>query len=157
MKKNSLLAALLLLSMQSWAGTATGTINVTGTVAGTCTVSTTTLNFGTIPAASLNGATATTTLSVTCDSGLPWSIKPDSDANAAKWTLESGAGINVASGGTVSLTLFTPNGTTPWTMSAPYFSTGTGAAQNITVSGKLTPTGSYTGVLSATLSPTATF
>jgi len=155
--KKILLFAALLLPISSWAGTAAGTINVTGTVAGTCTVSANTLDFGTIPAASLNGTTATTSLAITCDSGLPWSIKPDSDAHAANWTLEAGAGINVASGGTVSLTLFTPDAITPWTMSAPYAGTGTGAAQDITVTGKLTPTGGYTGALAATLAPTVTF
>jgi len=142
----------------AWALTATTTFNVTGSVVGVCMVSVPALSFGaTIPAIISSNIDASMNMTVTCASGIPYSLALSagggSGASFAARKLTSGAN-------TMEYSLYTDTGrTTVWgdgtSGSITVNSTGTGAAQTIPVYGRITPqtvvVGAYTDTITVTM------
>jgi spore coat protein U-like protein len=148
------------------AGTATGNLTVQITILASCTITAATLNFGAaVPGTTLvaSAVTGSTTTSVTCTNGSPFSIGMDNGANAsgAQRRMKSGANF-------INYGLFVDAGfANPWTTSATnatctttsdcYLSTGTGAAQSISIYGQILaigtapPTGTYTDTVTMTI------
>jgi spore coat protein U-like protein len=148
------------------AGTATANMTVQITITASCTISTATLNFGatvagtTLVASPVNGSTTT---SVTCTSGSPYSIGMNNGVNA------SGSQRRMASGGNfLNYNLYTDLAlSNPWSTGATniscttstncYLGTGSGTAQTITIYGQVPstgtapPTGTYTDTVTMTI------
>ena len=152
--------AALFASAGAGAGTATGTFTVQATISSACLVSATTLNFGTYNPASATSLTGTSTISVTCTSGSPYTTA-----------------LNVGSGGGTFATRTLLNGsntldfnlyrdsayTQVWGdgSGSTYTVAGTGAglltANTITVYGQVPisqdkPVGAYTSLITVTVS-----
>ena len=142
------------------AGTATGTFTVQATISSACLVSATTLNFGTYNPASATALTGTSTISVYCTSGSPYTTA-----------------LNVGSGGGTFATRTLLNGsntldfnlyrdsayTQVWGdgSGSTYTVAGTGSglltANTITVYGQIPisqdkPVGAYTSLITVTVS-----
>jgi spore coat protein U-like protein len=147
------------------AGTATANLNVTLTITAACTINATTLAFPSTDGISLTTTpiTASTTVSVTCTSGSPFTIGMGQGNNY------SGGNRMASSGNYIPYGLYTDSAwTDAWTTttenngcSGPanscYVGTGTGSAQSVTIYGKVptlatAPTaGSYTDTVLMTI------
>jgi spore coat protein U-like protein len=147
------------------AGTAAGNLTVQMTISSACTIGGATQNFGTIVGTSLLSvfADSTTSVTVTCTNGSPYSIGIDLGANA------SGSQRRLANGGSTinydlyldALHLLPWNGATDSaTCATPnncYLGTGNGSAQAITIYGHIAPlavapaSGTYTDNLVMTV------
>jgi spore coat protein U-like protein len=155
-------AALAACFVFPWAGTSyaastTSTFAVQATIAATCTInSSSTLNFGTLGVLASN-TDQTSTIQVACTNTTPYNIGLDvgtgSGATVAVRKLTSGSN-------TVNYTLYSDTGrTTVWgnTVSTDTVAaTGSGAAQNYTVYGRIpaqtTPApGSYADTITVTV------
>jgi spore coat protein U domain-containing protein, fimbrial subunit CupE1/2/3/6 len=141
----------------SYAATATTTMTVQVTITATCLInSASTLNFGTQGVLAAN-VDQTSTIQVTCTNTTPYNI----GLNAGTGTGATVATRKLTSGAnTVNYTLYSNSGrTTVWgnTVSTDTVAgTGTGAAQNYTVYGRIpaqtTPApGSYTDTITVTV------
>ena len=156
-----LAAVLACIGAPTLAATATSTFTVNGTVVATCSVSATALNFGaSIPTPVNSNIDATSTITATCSNAVPFSIA----LNAGQGAGATMASRKMSSGpNTVNYTMYTDAGrTTVWgdgtTGSAINALTGTGAAQAISVFGRI-PTGQSPaiGTYSDTILVTLTF
>ena len=148
------------LSATAGAGTATGTFTVQATISSACLVSATTLNFGAYNPASSSALTATSTVSVNCTSGSPYTTA-----------------LNVGSGGGsfVTRTMLNGGSTLDFNLyrdaaysqvwgdgtASTFTVAGTGSglltSNNITVYGQVPisqdkPVGSYTSLITVTVS-----
>ena len=150
---------LMLAAGSAAAATATTTFAVSGTVVPTCTVSTPAMSFGTsIPNPINTAVDVQGNVTATCSAGAPYTIA---------MSVGSGAGATysgrqmTAGGSTMTYNLYIDSGrTTVWGDgtggSDIARGAGTGAAQNITVYGRIrggqsVPTGSYTDTVNVTL------
>ena len=133
----------LSVGLPAMAATTTGTLNVSGTVVASCTLTTTPVNFGTsIPSPLVANVDATGTITATCSNSVPYAIAlsagSGAGASVAVRRLTSGANtLNYALYRDSARTLLWGDGTLGTGMQA---GTGTGAAQSITVFGRI-PTG----------------
>ena len=136
--------AALLFATPAFAGSATGTFNVTATVLNNCSLSTSDLAFGNYSATSATPNTASTSLAVTCTSALPYTVALDGGntaANVSARTMSDGSGHTLSYGlyttGTYATIWGDGTGTT-----STQAGTGNGSAQSLTVYGKI-PAGQY--------------
>lgn len=148
-----------------YAATTTASLTVQITITASCTVSAATLNFGSnAGTALLSGAiTASTTVSVTCTNGSPYSVGMSNGANA------SGSQRRMASGGNfINYDLYTDSArlnawttasssTTCTTANSCALGTGNGSAQSVSIYGTV-PTvavapapGSYSDTVTMTV------
>ena len=151
-------AALVAMPAAGIAATATTTFQVTATVISVCTVSATDLAFGNYDASAGTPNDNTSTVSVTCSNGSPYTVALDAG---------TGTGATVAvrrmsnGGNTLDYSMYTTAGrTTVWgdgtggtSMQA---NTGSGASQSYTVYGRIPTTqfvtaGSYADTVTATV------
>ena len=142
------------------AGTATGTFTVQATIASGCLVSATTLNFGTYIPTSSTALTGTSTISVSCTSGSPYTTALNVGSGGGAFT-----GRTLLSGSdTLTFNLYRDaaysqvwgDGT-----GSTYTVAGTGSglltANTITVYGQIPisqdkPVGTYTSLITVTVS-----
>ncbi len=139
-------AALLVTGLPSIADAATATaqFNVTATVLNNCAVSATDLAFGNYSASVATPTTATTTLAVTCTNALAYTVALNggtTTSSVAARAMTDGASHNLNYG------LYTTNAYTSifgdgTGSTVTVAGTGNGAAQNITVYGRI-PAGQY--------------
>jgi spore coat protein U-like protein len=141
------------------AGTQTTTMSVSATVTANCTVSATPIAFGSVNTLSGSNVDANGTVTVSCTNGSPWTLS----ANAGGG---SGATMAVrrmtAGANTLNYTIHTTAGHgTVWgdgtASTATLGNTGTGAAQTVTVYGRVfsgqtgVPAGSYSDTVNVTV------
>lgn len=144
MNFKGLTIAALLCAAPAFAGTASGTFNVTATVLNNCSISTADLAFGNYNATTATASTASTTLSVTCTSSLPYTVALDGGStNAAV----AGRAMGDGNGNKLTYGLYTTNAySTIWGdgtgTTQTQAGTGNGSAQSLTVYGKI-PAGQY--------------
>ena len=143
-----------------WAATATTTFAIGGTVVGLCSVSATALSFGTtIPDVVAANIDATTSINATCANTLPYTIA----LNAGGGTGATFAVRKMTSGAnTMNYSLYTDSGhSNVWgdgtAGSVTSAGTGTGAAQTITVYGRIPPQTVTPGVYNDTITVTITY
>lgn len=160
--KNALvLAAALLASSLSLAGTVGNTFQVTATINSACTVSGSTLNFGSAidPLATATPIDATSTLSVRCTNTTPYTVALNAGSNAGGASA-FGARAMKSGSNTLAYQLYLDSGRgTVWgdgTASSTYAGTGTGSTQSLTVYGRLPSLagvvpGSYTDTVTVTV------
>lgn len=154
-----LIAAPILLASPACAATTSSTLNVDATVTANCTLSTSAIAFGTVNPISGSNVDATGGIAVTCTNGTSWT---------ASAGIGSGSGASFASrrmtsgGNTLSYNIFTDAGrTTVWGdgtgSTATIGNSGTGAAQNVTLYGRVAsgqtavPPGSYSDTVAVTV------
>ena len=143
----------------AFAATTSSTLNVSATVTANCSVSTTALAFGNVNVTSGSNYDSTGSIQVTCTNGTGWSAAADigggSGASFASRRMTFGANL-------LSYNIFTDAGrTTVWGdgtgSTAAISSSGTGAAQNVTVYGRVgsgqttVPAGGYADTVNVTV------
>jgi spore coat protein U-like protein len=141
------------------AATASSTMNVTATVTANCTVSTTALAFGSVDTISGADVDSTGSLSIRCTNGTAWTatagVGAGAGASYANRRMTSGANLlnyNIYTTA-ARVTVWGNNaGGTQWIAG-----TGTGAAQAVTVYGRVSagqtsvPAGAYTDTVAVTI------
>jgi spore coat protein U-like protein len=147
------------------AGTSTANLTVQVTITASCTINAATLDFGSNPgttlvASAINGST---TVSVTCTSGSPYSIGMDNGANVSGSQRRMKSGANF-----LNYNLYTDaarlnawttasNSTTCTTANSCALGTGNGSAQSVNIYGAVPvvgtapPTGVYTDTVVMTI------
>ena len=160
--RRSMLAALVLVASASSHAAVTTSIGVTATVTAACTLTTTSLSFGTtVNAMSTTGTEGTGILSATCTNLAPYTIGLDAGATTGA-TVSTRQMVNTttASSANLAYSLSTTLDGADWDLSGGtnvYAGTGNGAAQAITVYGKIAAnqitalTGAYTDTVTATI------
>ncbi|WP_128971318.1 Csu type fimbrial protein [Bradyrhizobium tropiciagri] len=149
------------------AGTSTANLTVQITITASCTINAATLNFGSVSGTTLATTlqSSSTTVSVTCTNGSPYSIAMDNGANP------SGSQRRMANAGNfISYNLFTDAAhTNPWTTATSsttctttngcFLGTGNGSAQTINIYGDVPATGTApnTGTYTDTVVMTITY
>ena len=155
----AILAAGIAVPQGAMAATASSTMSVTATVTANCTVSTTALAFGNVNTISGSDVDSTGSLSIRCTNGTPWSatagVGSGSGASYANRRMTSGANLlNYNIYTTAARTVVWGNGTSG---TAPIPGTGTGAAQAVTVYGRVSsgqtsaPAGAYADTVAVTV------
>jgi spore coat protein U-like protein len=149
------------------AATATSNLAVQITITASCTINAATLDFGSNPGTTLVAANidASSTVSVTCTSGSPYSIGMDNGANASGTQRRMKTGANF-----LNYNLYVDAGrTNAWTTSASSstcttanscaLGTGNGSAQSVSIFGRVPSIGTAppTGVYSDTVLMTITY
>jgi len=154
-----LFASAAAFSAPAFAATTSSTLNVDATVTANCTVSTSPIAFGNVNPLSGSNVDASGGITVTCTNGTGWTAAAD---------VGSGSGATYASrrmtdsGNLLSYNIYTNAGrTTVWGdgtgSTATIGNTGTGAAQSVTVYGRVgsgqvtVPPGSYDDTVSVTV------
>ena len=155
----ALLALTIALPTAAQAATATSTLNVTATVTANCIVSTTALAFGNVNTLSGANVDSSGGLSITCTNGTSWSAAAGfgsgSGASFASRRMTSGANL-------LSYNLYTSAArTTVWgdgtSGTAAFTGSGSGAAQSVTVYGRVgsgqttVPAGAYADTVTVTV------
>lgn len=144
----------------SIAATTTTTFNVTATVVASCSTSASALGFGNVDPLSLasTAVDGTTSVSVTCSNSTAYNVGLDAGAatGATVTTRQMTSGAN-----TMNYALFSNAGrTTNWgntVATDTVAGTGTGAAQSLTVYGRIAsgqgtvPTGAYSDTITVTV------
>jgi spore coat protein U-like protein len=150
--------ALLAASPACAAGSTSTQFNVTATVLSSCGVSASDLAFGNYAASSGTATTASTALSITCTSALPYTIALDGGTTTSSVTARA-----MADSGAHQLTygLYTSNAySTAWGDgtggTSTVAGTGSGAVQSVTVYGRIpaaqfVAAGSYTDRVTVTV------
>jgi spore coat protein U-like protein len=147
------------------AGTATANLTVQITITASCTINAATLDFGSnagtaVAASAVNGST---TVSVTCTNGSPYSIGMDNGAHVSANQRRMMSGSNY-----LNYNLYVDSGhTNPWTTGSSnsactttgdcYLGTGSGSAQTVNIYGQVPsvgsapPPGAYTDTVTMTI------
>ena len=159
--------SLLLRQAAAQAGTATANMTVQITITASCTINTTTLDFGSNPgtalvASAINGST---TVSVTCTNGSPYSIGMDNGANVSGSQRRMNSGTNFLNynlfvdAARLNAWTTAASSSTCTTANSCYLGTGSGAAQSVNIYGTVPSTGTApaTGVYTDTVTMTITF
>jgi spore coat protein U-like protein len=146
----------------AWAGTATGTFQVTATVVSSCSVSGTLLNFGSgiDPLAAAVPLDASSTLSVVCTNTTPYAVALNAGTNAGGAS-NFGSRSMISNGHLLGYQLYRDSGrSSVWGDgtggSATATGTGTGSTQSLTIYGRLPALsgvipGSYTDTVTVTV------
>jgi len=157
---------LLCAASMAQAGTATANLTVSITITASCMINAATLTFPSTPGTSLltTAVTGSTTVSVTCTSGSPYSIGMGQGANY------SSSNRMASSGNYIPYGLYVDSGYThPWTTGATnstctttnecYLGTGSGSAQSVNIYGQvpITATAPPSGTYSDTVTMTITY
>jgi spore coat protein U-like protein len=152
-------------SVCALAGTATSNLTVQLTITASCTINAATLDFGSNPGTTLVAANidASSTVSVTCTSGSPYSIGMDNGANASGTQRRMKTGANflnynlyVDAGRTNAWTTAASNSTCT-TANSCALGTGNGSAQPVNIYGRVPsigtapPTGAYSDTVLMTI------
>lgn len=152
-------------SVSAQAGTATSNLAVQVTITASCTINAATLDFGSNPGTTLIAANidASSTVSVTCTSGSPYSIGMGNGANASGTQRRMISGANflnynlyVDAGRTNAWTTAASNSTCT-TANSCALGTGNGSAQSVSIYGRVPsigtapPTGAYTDTVLMTI------
>jgi spore coat protein U-like protein len=152
-------------SVSAQAATATSNLTVQITITASCTINAATLDFGSNPGTTLVAANidASSTVSVTCTSGSPYSIGMDNGANAsgAQRRMKTGANflnynLYVDAGRTNAWTTAASNSTCT-TANSCALGTGNGSAQSVSIYGRVPsigtapPPGAYTDTVLMTI------
>jgi spore coat protein U-like protein len=141
------------------AGSQSSPLTVNATVTGNCSISTSALSFGSVDTLSASPVLGTGGVTITCTNGTAWSAAADAGA---------GSGATLATrrmtsaGNTLNYMLYTDSGrTTVWGdgtgTTAAIASTGSGAAQSVTIYGRVpagqtsAPAGSYSDTVGVTV------
>jgi spore coat protein U domain-containing protein, fimbrial subunit CupE1/2/3/6 len=141
------------------AGTASSSMSVTATVTANCTVSTSALAFGNVDTIAGSNVDSTGGLTVTCTNGTAWAaaagVGSGSGASFANRKMTAGANLlNYNIYTTAARTTVWGDGTSS---TATIGGTGTGAAQNVTVYGRVAsgqssvPAGAYADTVAVTV------
>ncbi len=153
------IAILLPFAAPAQAGTVSSNLSVNATVTANCTISTSALNFGSVDTMSASAVDGTGGISVTCTNGTGWTAAADvgtgSGATFASRRMSQGANV-------LSYSLYTNAArTNVWGdgtgSTVTIGNTGTGAAQNVTIYGRIpgsqgsTPAGAYADTVSVTV------
>jgi len=153
------ICALFGMSVPAWGATATTTFSVTGTVVATCTISASPMNFGgAIPTPINSNVDSSTTISATCSNGAPYQVALNAGIGAGA----TFAARRMTSGpNTMSYALYTTGArSSVWgdgtAGSSVVSNTGSGAAQTLTVFGRIpapqsVPTGTYSDTITVTI------
>lgn len=147
------------------AGTATANLTVQITITASCTINAATLDFGSNPGTTLVAANvdASTTVSVTCTNGSPYSIGMDNGTNASGSQRRMRSGSNF-----LNYNLYVDAArTNAWTTAASAstcttanscaLGTGNGSPQSVSIYGRVPsigtapPTGTYTDTVTMTI------
>jgi len=140
------------------AGTQTGAMNVSTTVQSSCSLTTNALTFSNYTG--FTEVTGSTTLSVTCTNGVPYTVGADAGLNAGGTSNTNNRKMkNTASTQTLPYDLYKDSSnSTRWDIqgSGLISGTGNGAAQSITIYGKIpsgatVPAGNYTDTVTVTV------
>lgn len=152
--------AALCLPAPAIAGTAGGSLAASATVTANCTISTSALAFGNVDSTSASDVDATGGLTITCTNGSAWTasagVGAGSGASFAGRRMSAGANL-------LSYNIYTSAArTTVWgdgtASTATIGGTGSGAAQSVTVYGRVgggqtgVPIGSYADTVAVTIS-----
>jgi spore coat protein U-like protein len=149
------------------AGTATSNLTVQITITASCTINAATLDFGSNAGTTLvaTNIDASTTVSVTCTNGSPYSIGMDNGANVSgsQRRMKSGANflnynLYVDAGRTNAWTTAASNSTCTSANSC-FLGSGSGSAQSVSIYGRVPSTGSAppTGTYTDTVTMTITY
>jgi len=162
LRRLTVACCLLLSAWSAWAGTATNNLTVQATVVSNCTVTAATLNFGTTITATIgSNIDVSTQFNVTCANTVPYTVDLGLGAGPSP-TFASRQMKQAAN--TLNYSLYLDNartqvwgdGVTAGTVHAS--GTGTGAAQPLTVFGRLFPqSAATTGLYSDTVVITVNF
>lgn len=152
-------------SVSALAGTATSNLTAQITITASCTINAATLDFGSNPGTTLVAANidASSTVSVTCTSGSPYSIGMDNGANASGTQRRMKTGANF-----LNYNLYVDAGrTNAWTTAASSstcttanscaLGTGNGSAQSVSIYGRVPsigtapPAGAYSDTVLMTI------
>jgi spore coat protein U-like protein len=152
----------LALAIPAWSATTTTTMGVSGTVVPACTISSAPLSFGTTIANPIAAnLDANSTVSATCSTGTPYTVALDAGTGAGatilarRMTGPAAATMNYSLYTTAARGVVWGDGTAG-TVTVP--GTGNGAAQTLTVFGRITPqTVAATGAFTDTITVTLTF
>jgi spore coat protein U-like protein len=147
------------------AGTATANLNVQITITASCTINAATLDFGSNAGTTLVAANidASTTVSVTCTNGSPYSIGMDNGANVSGSQRRMKSGANF-----LNYNLYVDSArSNAWTTAASsstctaanscFLGTGNGSAQSVSIYGRVPSigtaptTGTYTDTVTMTI------
>ena len=143
----------------AFASTASSTLNVDATVTANCTVSTSAISFGNVNPISGSNVDASGGITVTCTNGTAWTAA----AGVGSGTGASFASRKMSSGGnSLAYNIYTDSGrTSVWGdgtgSTATLGNTGSGAAQSVTVYGRVgsgqtaVPPGSYADTVAVTV------
>jgi spore coat protein U-like protein len=152
-------------SVSAQAGTSTANLTVQITITASCTINAATLDFGSNPGTTLvaTNIDASTTVSVTCTSGSPYSIGMDNGANVSGTQRRMKTGANflnynlyVDAGRTNAWTTAASNSTCT-TANSCALGTGNGSAQSVSIYGRVPsigtapPTGAYSDTVVMTI------
>ena len=159
------LALLVTTSAFAQAGTATANLTVQMTITAACTINAATLDFGSNAGTILvaSNVDASTTVSVTCTNGSPYSIGMDNGLNVSGSQRRMKSGSNF-----INYNLYTDAGrTNAWTTASSSttcattnscaLGTGNGSAQSVSIYGRVPsigtapPTGAYTDTVLMTI------
>jgi spore coat protein U-like protein len=153
------LVAFASLAAPASAATVSSSLSVSANVTANCTISTSALNFGSVDTLSASPVDGTGGITVTCTNGTAWTAAADigsgSGASFAARRMSQGAN-------TLNYSLYTTAArTTVWGdgtgTTATFGNTGNGAAQNVTVYGRIpgsqtsAPAGGYADTVSVTV------
>lgn len=149
-------AAILILSPLAHASAASGTasFNVSVQVLAACSISASNMNFGGITTGTTNITDATSSLTVNCPNGTPYTIGLSNGANYSSTRRMAWGASHI------SYQLYVDNArTSEWTTSSALTGTGNGADQTFTVFGRIQAGQaiSYTGSYSDTIVATITY
>jgi spore coat protein U-like protein len=165
----TVLFLLSMLAQQSaaQAGTATANLTVQMTITASCTINAATLTFPSTPGTNLltTAVTGSTTVSVTCTSGSPYSIGMNNGVNVSGTQRRMANGANFLNYGLYVDAAFA----NPWTTGSAnnactttndcYLGTGSGSAQSVNIYGQVptTATAPVTGTYTDTVTMTITY
>ncbi|MBC8128977.1 MAG: spore coat protein U domain-containing protein [Rhizobiaceae bacterium] len=132
----------------------TDDMDVTLTVAADCEVTATAMDFGNLTAGGLSGATATSTISVNCATGISYQVSLDAGDGASATTTARKMTHTTVSSNTVDYGIFTDSGHTA-NFATATAATGTGSAVDTTAYGQISSTtaaaGDYTDTITVSL------
>jgi spore coat protein U-like protein len=138
----------------AFAASATASFNVSVQVLAACSISASNMNFGGITTGTTNTTDATSSLTINCPNGTPYTIALSNGANYSSSRRMAWGASHIA------YDLYLDNArTTQWTSGSTMTGTGSGADQTLTVFGRIHAgqSISYTGSYSDTIVATITY
>lgn len=149
------ITAITILTLKSgFAASGTASFNVSVQVLAACSISATNMNFGGITTGTTNLTDATSSLTINCPNGTPYTIALSNGANYSSTRRMAWGASHIA------YDLYQDNArTTQWTAGNTISASGNGADQTLTVYGRIHAgqSISYTGSYSDTIVATITY
>jgi spore coat protein U-like protein len=152
--KPLLIATAIACSTNAFAESKTANFDVKVQVLSTCSISASNMTFSSITTGTTSNTDATSSLTVNCSQGTPYTVSLDGGKNYS-------AGRRLASGASyINYYFYSDAGrSSEWDSAAPQSGTGSGSDQNVTVYGRI-PSGQsigYTGSYADTVIATITY